>query len=266
VVSLKSPARRIASFSPSNTEILYAIGCGHKIVLRDSASDFPSTASSIPSTNAFQLSPEHIAGFSPDLLLLSHLDTGRIKPLLQLGFRVAVFDPTSLKQVFANIQKIGQLCGANAPARNLINQLRQRLHHIQKTIAQIQEPPRIFIEVDGSDPWRPWTAGSSSLISDLLRLAGMINIANALKQPYARINIETILSQQPDFILLMDVIGHSSSGILALKSRPGWATLNAIRRGNVIDHIHPDLLSRPGPRLLDGLEALIQAVYFRSNR
>jgi iron complex transport system substrate-binding protein len=263
VVTLTRPAQRIASLSPSNTEILYSLGCGGRVVLRDTLSTFPADAKKLPATNSFQLSPEHVAGFEPDLVLLSHADLSRTAALRRIGLAVATFDPKTLEQLYGNLRSVGELCGARRKARVLERELRGRVERVAAAVKG-RDRPRVYIETDGTDPLKPWTAGAGSFVDQLVRLAGGRNVVGDLGKPYAQINAEEILSSGPDLILLMGVgqVGKGDRrGLERMKRRQGWNGLKAVREGRIIDTIHADLLSRPGPRLVDGLEALARALH-----
>ena len=260
-VALARPARRIASLSPSNTEVLFALGCGAKIVLRDKVSSHPPGVLKIPATSPFNLSVEHVAGYSPDVVLLSHADAAQISTFGRIGLPVATFDPRTLEQVYGNIRAMGTLCGAGARAEALVRQMRQRASRVMGAVKG-RPRPTVYIETDGADPIKPWTAGTGSFVNYLLGLAGGKNLLARLERPYVQINAEEVLAGDPDHVLLMGVTGKTCGrGLELLRGRPGWTGLRAIRRGSVIDSIHPDLLSRPGPRLVQGLEGLARALH-----
>ncbi|MCA9665797.1 MAG: ABC transporter substrate-binding protein [Myxococcales bacterium] len=253
-------AMRIASLSPSNSEILYAVGCGDRVVLRDRATNYPAAATKLPATDPFHLSPTHVAGYRPSLVLLSHADAARVAVLRRVGLAVHTFDPRTLDQVFDSIVAIGKLCGAAKPARALVATLRARVAAVQKRVAG-RPRPRVYIEIDGSDPARPWVAGKGSFVDDLLRRAGGRNALTQLGKPYAQVNAETAALSKPDVILLPAAPGHEGRMRARLRQRPGWSKLAAVANGKVIDTISRDVLSRPGPRLVEGLEALARALH-----
>jgi len=264
-IELSRPARRIASLSPSNTEILFALGCGDRVVLRDRRSSYPVEARKLPATNPFQISPGHVAGFKPDLVLLSHGAGARLAALRRLGLPVAVFVPKTLDGVCANIRAVGTLCGASARAGELVADFKNRVRRAVLSVKG-RSRPTVFIETDGTDPLKPWTAGAGSFVDRLVHMAGGRNIAGKLDRPYAQISAEEVLHQNPDVILLMSpthakVGGSPGGGLARLRGHVGWSDLPAVRQGRVIDNIDPDLLSRPGPRLVDGLEALTRALH-----
>jgi iron complex transport system substrate-binding protein len=258
-ITLSRPAKRIASLSPANTEILWAIGCGDRVVLRDRASSYPPEATRTPATNAFELSPEHIAGFSPEILLLSHMDAGRLEALDKIGLQVAIFDPRTLDKLLQTISIMGILCGANDEAQRIASDLRRRADNVARAVAG-RPRPRVTIEVDGSDPLKPWVAGPGSLVDHMVHVAGGQNAMARLSRPFVQTNAEEVLAARPDVILLMGV-ENRGEGKRRVRDRPAWSALETVQRGRIIDGIHADLLSRPGPRLFQGLEALARALH-----
>lgn len=260
-LTLARPARRVASLSPSNTEILYAIGCGARVVLRDKVSSYPPAVRRLPATSPFYLSAEHVAGFKPDLVLLSHADAAQVGAMRRVGLAVATFDPRSMAQIYASIHAVGKLCGASTRARTLTAAMARQVQAVRRRVSG-RPRPTVYIETDGADPLKPWTAGPGSFVDYLLTLAGGHNLVARLKRPYVQINAEEVLAGDPDQVLLMGVSGKTrGKGLALLRARPGWSGLRAVRQGKVIDTIHPDLISRPGPRITSGLAQLARALH-----
>lgn len=259
-VVLSAPALRVASLSPSNTEILFALGCGGAVVLRDTVSSYPEAVKALPATSPFRLSPEHVAGFSPDLVLLTHADLSRVAALRRVGLTVATYDPRTLKQLHRSVAAIGALCGQPARARELITTLRAQTEAVRAAVAG-RPAPLVYVETDGSDPLKPWTAGTDSFVNQVLEAAGGRNLVRSTR-PFLQINAEEVFTGNPDFILLMGVERRpGANGLALLRRRPGWKDLAAVKAGRVIDTIHPDLISRPGPRLMQGMQALARALH-----
>lgn len=261
-VSLAAPARRIASLSPSNTEILFALGCGGAVVLRDRVSTYPPEVKELPQTSPFHLSADHVAGFSPELVLLSHADAARVEALRRVGLAVASFDPRTLADVYRSILAIGTLCGARQRAEALVARMKRQVARVSARVAG-RPRPRVYVETDGSDPLKPWTAGGPSFVTHLLELAGGRNIFAGLERAFVQVNAEQVLAARPQVIVVMGVAGNLlGKGRELLRERAGgWSELAAVREGRVVDTIHPDLISRPGPRLARGLSALARAIH-----
>jgi len=259
-VTLRQPARRVASLSPSNTEVLYAVGCSKTVVLRDRASDYPRAVHSIAATNAFQLSLEHVAGFAPDVVLVSHWDAYRAAALDKVGFPLAVFDPRSLPAVFVDIVKIGSLCGARDRAQRLVDHLRARLERIRRRVGG-RVPVRVYLELDGSDPTRPWTVGHASFVDAVIRAAGGRNIFADVAPAAAQVSGEAVMRRAPTVIVLNVDATEAARAQAKVAARPGWQTIPAVRDGRVINDIDPALLTRPGPRMVEGIERLARVLH-----
>ena len=118
--------------------------------------------------------------------------------------------------------------------------------------------PTVYYELDGTDPSKPYTAGPGSFVDALIARAGGANIGATLSSQYAQISLEQLLVANPDLILL----GDSAYGTTpeSVKQRSGWGGLTAVKNGNIFP-FDDNLVSRPGPRLVDGLEALAKLLH-----
>ncbi len=254
-VTLDGPPKRIIALTPGNTEILFALGAEDRIVAVDRWSDFPPAARAKPQVAPFNPSLEQIVSFSPDLILSTH---GGVEPLLPLerhGIRVMVFAPRTLDDIYRNILLIGRIVDAEARAEGLVRAMRQR---VAAVVAKVRDAPRpkVFIEFDGSDPSRPFTAGSGSFIDVLVQLAGGANVAARSRTAWPQFSLEELIRADPDLIILSDAsapINPQTPELVA--SRSGWSHLRAVRLG-AIAAIDSNAISRPGPRIVEGLELL----------
>jgi iron complex transport system substrate-binding protein len=259
-VELSAPATRIVSLGPSNTEILFAIGAQAQVIGCDQHSDFPAEAKPLATIADYPiLNVESIVALQPDLVLATELFAAeQVQVMRELGLTVYWLpNPESLPDgLYENIRTVGVLTGKAANAEMLIDNLAERIAAVRQKLASAKETPLVYYELDASDPARPWTAGpgSDGFIDMLLRMAGGRNVASGLGSAWAQISSEEILRQDPDIILL----GDAAYGVTveSIAGRPGWAQLKAVRNGAV--HAFDDnLVSRPGPRLVDALEAFL---------
>jgi iron complex transport system substrate-binding protein len=261
-VRLEKPASKVISLAPSNTEILFAVGAGAELIGRDELSNFPEDAPAIPSVGGSmgKFNMEEIARLQPDLLLASPLTPPEtIKALEDLGSTVVVVpNPKDLEGLFANLTMVGQITGHGAEAEVLVASLRQRTEAVQQKVATAAEKPSVFYELDSTDPAKPWTAGPGSFIDLLINQAGGKNVAASLQGEYLQISQEELIVQNPDFI----VLGDSAYGVTAesVAARPGWGEIAAVKNQHVFP-FNDDLASRPGPRLIDGLEELAKILH-----
>ncbi|HKY53126.1 MAG TPA: cobalamin-binding protein [Anaerolineales bacterium] len=255
-ISLNGPAQRIVSLAPSNTEILFAIGAGSQVIGRDQLSDYPAEAANITDVgSSFEaLNTELIVSLKPELVLAAEINTPeQVKQLEDLGLTVYYLkNPLTLEEMYGKLELVAQLTGHETEAAALIESLKARVAAVDEKIAPISSRFSVFYEMDGSDPAKPWTAGKGTFITQLIDRAGGYNIASDI-DGYPQLSLEQVVEADPAFIIL----GDAKYGITpeSIAQRPGWANLSAVKNGNVVP-FNDDLVSRPGPRLVDALEEL----------
>lgn len=255
-VSLNGPAQRVVSLAPSNTEVLFAIGAGEQVVGRDQLSDFPPEAASVTDigTTFDTLNTELIVSLQPDLVLAAEINTPeQVKQLEDLGLTVYYLqNPLTLEGMYENLETVAQLTGHPEQAAVLIDSLKARVAAVDEKIAPLSSRFSVFYELDATDPAKPYTAGKGTFITQLIDRAGGYNIASDL-DGYPQLSLEQVVAADPAFIILGDARYGVSPESIA--QRPGWENLSAVKNGNVLP-FNDDLVSRPGPRLVDALEEL----------
>ena len=261
VVRLPRPARRIASLAPGFSEILFEIGCGDRVALRDNWSNYPARVTSVPAVDGLDPSAATIAGYDPDLVLLCFENPRHRTAFEHLGMPLAMMEPRTYEDVVRDVLKLGVLCGAEDRAAVVSQKMKETRERISREASGL-ERPLVYVELDGSDPARPWTAGPGSFMDELLTTAGGRNAAESAGARYAQVNAEAIVRSNPQVVILMDNSRRGSQGgAVALANRPGWSEVDAVKQGRVYDHLDKDALSRPGPRLAMGLEELFEALH-----
>jgi iron complex transport system substrate-binding protein len=260
-VKLAAPAQKIISLAPSNTEILFAIGAGSQVVGRDNLSDYPEAAKAATDIgSAFEaLNTELIVSLQPDLVLAAEINTAdQVKALEDLGLTVYYLkNPTTLEELYTNLEIVAQLTGHEVDAAQLLEDLKARVAAVDEKIATATEKPTAFYELDATDPAKPYTVGKGTFITLLIERAGGQNIAGDL-DGYPQLSLEQVVAADPDFIIL----GDSAYGITpeSVATRPGWDGLSAVTNNQVFP-FDDNLVSRPGPRLVEGLEALAKLLH-----
>jgi len=262
-VTLAAPAQRIVSLAPSNTEILFAIGAGDQLVGRDEFSDFPPEALEAPSIGSLypQVNAEAVVELEPDLVLAAGItNPDDVEALAGLGLTVyATSVAANLDDIYHDILAVGTLTGQTDEAETLVADLRARVEAVSARTAGMAERPRVFYEIDATDPASPWTAGPGSFIDQLLTLAGGTNVGNVGADLYYQISLEELVNQDPDVIVLgSSTYGGQTPELLA--QRAGWENLTAVKNRAVYT-FDDNLVSRPGPRVIDGLEALAMLIH-----
>ena len=260
-VNLSGPAQRVVSLAPSNTEILFAIGAGPQVVGRDHLSDYPDVAKSVTDIGSTYeaLNTEQIVSLKPDLVLAAEVNRPeQVKSLEDLGLTVYYLkNPTTLEEMYHNLEIVAQLTGHASEAASLIDSLKARVAAVDAKIAPINSRPSVFYELDATDPAKPYTAGKDTFITLLIERAGGHNIAADLES-YPQLSLEQIVASNPDFIILGDAAYGTTPESVA--ARPGWSNLNAVKNHRVVA-FDDNLVSRPGPRLVDALETLAKLLH-----
>jgi iron complex transport system substrate-binding protein len=253
-VTLLQPAQKIVSLAPSNTELLFAIGAGDQVVGRDDFSDYPAEAAQLPTVGGSMgdYNLEAIVSLQPDLVLLSELNSSElVQSLENLGMTVYYLgNPVEIEGLYTNLETLGKITNHETEATTLIDSLKAKVTKVDELIATTTTRPLVFYELDATEPTKPWTAGPGTFVDQLIARAGGTNLGGSLDGAWVQISQEVLILDDPDIILL----GDSAYGITSeqVAVRAGWENLKAVTN----DQIFPfddDLVSRPGPRLVDGL-------------
>ena len=262
-LSLAQPAQRIISLAPSNTEILFAVGAEKQVIAREDFSNYPEAALALPSVggNMGNYNLEQMVELAPDLVLASPLSAPEvIKGMQDLKLPVIVVpNPTTLAEMYANLELVGKATGHETEATDLVASLQAREKKVLEAVATAEEKPLVFYELDATDPAKPWTSGPGTFIDLLIGLAGGQNLGAALQGEWAQISQEELIVQNPSIILLGDAL---YGGITAeqVAQRPGWSAIQAVK-DNQVYPFNDDLVSRPGPRLVEGLAELAKLLH-----
>jgi len=262
-ITLAGPAKRIISLAPSNTELLFAVGAGGQVVGRDSFSDFPAEAQSLTDIGGGfgELDIETILSLDPDLVLSADIIASEQNEALE-GLDLPVFvlpNPVELSGLYENLATVGSLTGHAGEAAAAAADLQDRVAAIQEAVAGAEDSPLVFYQLDSTDPNAPWTSGPGTFIDTLIEMAGGRNVGASLDGAWVQISVEALIAQNPDVILMGDAL---YSGLTAedVAARSGWDAITAVQTGQVYE-FDDNLASRPGPRLVDGLEAIARLLH-----
>ena len=261
-VKLQATPQRIVSLAPSNTEFLFAVGAGKQVVGRDSFSDYPPEAKAVKDIGGSmgKYDSEAIVALKPDLVLAGEINSPElVKSLGALGLTVYYLpNPTTLEAMYANLETVGHLTGHSSEATTLVDSLKSRVSVVDVKIKPLNYAPTVYYEIDASDPTKPYTDGPGSFGDLLIQRAGGINVGSKLQSQWAKISLEQLVVANPAIIIL----GDSAYGTTAdsIKQRPGWEVLDAVKNNRIFP-FDDNLISRPGPRMVDGLEALAKLLH-----
>lgn len=252
-VDLQGPPRRIVSLAPNITEILFRLGLDEEIVGVSLHCNYPEKAKTRPPVGSYiRLDFERILSLRPDLVIATGAGNTRemVKRLEAFGLPVYVVFPKDFDGVLQSILNVGQVVKREKEAAEVVSDMRKRKERIREVTEGLPRP-RVFLQV-GEAPIV--TVGKGSFGNDLIRLAGGENIAGQEKQMYPRIGIEEILKRAPEVILVssMNPDGDYEKVIREWKR---WKTIPAVKR-NRVHLIDSDLVDRPAPRIIEGLEQM----------
>jgi iron complex transport system substrate-binding protein len=261
-VKLGGAAQRIVSLTPSNTEILFAVGAGGQVVGRDMFADYPPEAKSIQDIGGSmgQYDTEAIVALKPDLVLAGELNPPElVDSLEQLGLTVYYLkNPATLEELYTNLETVGQLSGHKSEAATLTESLKTRVAAVDAKIAPLSARPNVYYELDATDPTKPYTAGPGTFVDLLISRAGGLNIGQEMGSAWGQISLEQVVAANPAVIVLGDAAYGTT--VESVKQRPGWGGIAAVQDERVYP-FDDNLVSRPGPRLVDGLEALAKLLW-----
>ena len=255
IVNLDAPPQRIVSLSAGHTEILYAIGAGDQVAAVDNTSDCPSVLAEFPKVDAFTPNVEQIAALEPDLVVI-FFDPGDLQSSLH-GLGIPVLNlaaPESVDGVYDQMALLGEATGHSTDAEGVAGGMKEAVADVLSQVQDAAEAPTVFHEVDNLY----FSAGSGTFIGDLYAMLGAENIADATGQAYPQLSAEAIIQADPDVIVLADEDAGETPE--TVKARPGWESIAAVKNDRVYV-IDPDIISRPGPRLVEALRTLAGYLY-----
>ena len=256
-VELTEHPQRIVTLGPSSLESLFAIGAGSQVVGREEFSTYPEEALEVSSVGSLwgDLPVEAILALEPDLVIAPEIiSPEQIQTLEDLGLTVFFqANPIDFEGLWENLRVMGEISGHESEADTLISELQARVDLVVKKIDSISSRPSVFYELDATDPQNPYTIGSGTFIDRIISMTGGDNIGSVLDGAYAQISSEEVIFQNPEIILLADAPYGITPDSVA--ERAGWEMINAVVNNQVYE-FDPYLVSVPGPRLVEGLEAM----------
>ncbi|MCP4579668.1 MAG: cobalamin-binding protein [Deltaproteobacteria bacterium] len=258
VISLKARPQRIVAMAPSLTEILYYLGLGDKVVGVTRFSSYPADAARKPNIGAYiNLNVEKIISLNPDLAI-GTMDGNKpkvVKLLEQAGIPVFIVNPREVDHVIDTIAALGELCGVGKRGKELAFQLRARVKRVfQKTMSL--KKPLVFLQINVKPIM---TVNRNTFHHDVLRLAGGENMARNQPVTYPRISLEEVIRRKPEVIVISSM-KRGGKFEKVRKSWLKWSVIPAVKSGRV-HLVSSDLLDRPSPRIVDGLEAMARIIH-----
>jgi iron complex transport system substrate-binding protein len=260
-VTLEEQPKQIVSLIPSNTEILFELGLNKEIVGVSDFDNYPKEAEDKEKIGGMEFNVEKIVSLDPDLVL-AHESTAKsaeegLNQLKDAGINVfIVHDAKSFDEVYNTITDIGTLVGKKEQAESVVSEMKADLNSIQEKAKEVSEKKRVYVEVSPSpDIYSP---GKNTFIDQMLT---MVNAENVMKdqEGWVQVSQEEVISSNPDAIIT--TYGYYSENPKEqIMGREGWKDVNAVKNGDVHD-VHSDLVTRTGPRLVEGVEEIAKSIY-----
>jgi iron complex transport system substrate-binding protein len=260
-VTLAADPERIVSLAPSNTEIACALDACDELVGVTDFDDYPPEVSEVEQVVIFaQVDVEKVVAAEPGLVLAAGNEltpTAVIDQLTEAGLTVLVLYPESLDEVYGDIELVGQALDAQPAARELVDTMQSRVAAVEEAVTGADRP-RTFYEVSIFEG-TIYTAGEGSFIASLIETAGGDAITGDPRS--TSIAIEDLVAADPELILLGDAAYDATVTPASVAARPGWSDMTAVREGRIVPMLDDVLITRPGPRIVEGLEALARAIH-----
>ena len=256
-IFLAKAPRRVVSLAPSITEILYALGLNDEIVGVTEFCDYPQEAKQKAKIGYAQPNIEAIVTLEPDLVLAprAFLRADLLAKLEQLKVTTFVVDPESFEEIPSRIQTVGRILNRSTAADGVAMAMRQRIAAIRTKMEAVARVRVLYVL--NSQPLI--TVGPGSYIHQVINVAGGSNIASQATVPYPHLNMEAVLKEDPEIIVFP--IGKAEGISLAEQQEwLRWTSLSAVKQGR-LHQISADILNRPGPRIVEGLETLARIIH-----
>jgi len=263
-VTLVKQPEKIVSLAPSNTEILFALGLGSKVVGVTRYCDHPPEVKDMVKRGEITViggfadpSIERIVALNPNLVLAATTLQKRTVTLLEdKGLKVVALNPRNIKEILNDIFLVGKVTGHIKEANKLVKNMDQRIDKVISKTRDVGYRPSVYYEV-----WHQplMSAGPGTWIHELIESAGGTNIFADAKGEYPIISSESVVKRNPQIIIIK--IGYMGGvGKEEIRKRPSWEAVDAVKNNRIYE-IDENILIRPGPRIVEGLEALTKVIH-----
>jgi iron complex transport system substrate-binding protein len=261
-ITISKLPQRIISLAPSNTEILFALGLGDSIVGVTDYCDYPEAAKAKPRVAGYSTPDlEKVVSLEPDLILAESIQEYTVLPALEkLGLTVIAMSATSIDAVLHDISLVGQISGKSKTATQLVSDLNQRINAVTTKTENLKPEQRLrVLYVVWHDPI--WTMGSKTFIDDLITKAGGINIfANDFEKSRV-VSLESIITKNPQVIITSSMATSGDLIYNSIKKETRLSTVDAMMQNRIYKISDANLVERPGPRIVNGLEELAKLIH-----
>ncbi|MGN4123859.1 ABC transporter substrate-binding protein [Lysinibacillus sphaericus] len=258
-VSFNAVPKTIVSLQPSNTEILFALGVGDKIIGATEYDTYPAEAQNIERvSDSMTFNSERIVSLKPDVVIAYTTDgkVDALKGLEDAGVKVFVIkSATSFEDVYGDIEQIATVMGVEDKGDQLNEDIKAKIADVQAKVKDVEKQKNVYLEI--SPKPEIYTAGSGTFQQEILNAAKVNNVF-ADKKDWVKVSEENVIAKNPEVILT--TVNYVKDPAAEIVARNGWNTITAIQNKAVF-YIDADISSRPGPRIGEAVELVAKAVY-----
>ena len=258
-VALDGPATRVIALSAADCEIIYALGAEDVLIGRGEYCDWPAEVLDIPAVaSGRETNIEQILSLDPDVLLMADMDQTeeQVTQLENAGITVVVSDADDMEGVYQSITNTGAMLGKDAEAAALTTHMKETFRTIAE--ASDNEGKTIYFEVSPLQ-YGLWAGCADTFMNEIAETMGLPNIFSDISG-WCEVSEEQVIERAPDYIVTVSMyFGEGPTPTEEILSRSGWESIPAVKNGKILN-LENNALSRPGPRLADGAQALFDFI------
>lgn len=259
-IKLEEPVTRIVALTPSDCEILYAIGAGEALVGRGEYCDYPKEVLDVPEVQSgANTNLEQIIALEPQVVLMGTMGQTKeqVEALEKAGIKVVASQATDIEGVYNSVDIIGKLMNREEEAQNVISSMKETFEEVSKGAEDIKGKT-VYFEVSPLE-YGLWTAGSGTFMNEIAEIIGLENCFAEIND-WGEISEEQVLERNPDYIVTIAMYsGEGPTPVEEIISRTGWENVTAVKNRAILN-LQNDELSRPVPRLAEGARILYDFV------
>ncbi|MFW6305618.1 MAG: ABC transporter substrate-binding protein [Candidatus Saliniplasma sp.] len=251
-VTFDTPPERIISFMPSNTEMLFYIGEGDRVVGVDDFSDYPSEVEDLPTVgDSFSVDYENITELEPDVVVTPSFNTQMIDKLEEIGHQVVATNSNTLEDVYTDMKLLGTMCGIQEEVEEMADDLEDEMNEITQNTADLPREDRVDIFYIAS-VGPIYTPGNNTFQNTLIQNAGGNNIADQ-EDDWWEMSKETIIDEDPEIIIATEGLEDQVEN---LTEDEVWQGISAVENDEIY-YVNDDIFSRPAPRVVEAQSTLV---------
>ncbi|SLL35367.1 periplasmic binding protein [Mycobacteroides abscessus subsp. abscessus] len=262
-VVIEEKPEKLVSLMPSNTEIAFALGLGEELVGVSDYDNYPQEAAEKEKVGGMEFNVEKIISLNPDVVLAhassAHNSTEGLQQIRDAGIDVVIVnDASTFEDVYKSMKLIGQATGTEAEADKLVADMKEKLAAIKEKAATISDSDQKSVYIEVSEEPNLFTTGKNTFMQEMLDTINAKNIIS--EEGWIQVDQEAVIAANPDAIITTYGAYSEKSPIDQINSRKGWQEITAVKEKQIVD-VDSDMVTRSGPRLVEGVEAVAKAVY-----